>query len=121
MPASTGQGGGRPRLIFAFGGTARVNSTQRQFDLIPGTTTIGSSTHADLRLEGLALQHAEVRRDGHDEYVFVDLGSCVNGQPVGERELHTGDRIESGDWTVSYYREDADHGRPDGGREGGDP
>jgi FHA domain len=119
-------GGGHPRLIFAFGGRAQLNSKQREFSLLPGVTTIGSSSGADLCLARLDTQHAEVRRDARDEYVYVDLsssgGSRVNGQPVGERPLHTGDRIELGGWTVSYYREEfADHGWPNGGRQGGNP
>src|ERR1700684_2486714 len=115
-------GTGRPRLIFAFGGIAPVNSEQRQFELGPGVTSIGSSADAELSLDGLDVQHAEIRRDAQDEYVYADLdstvGSRVNGQPVGVRELHTGDRIEFGAWTVSFYREEyADHGRPGGGRQ----
>ncbi len=35
--------------------------------------------------------------------------------------LHTGDRIELGSWTMSYFRDEhADHGRPFGGRSGGE-
>jgi hypothetical protein len=120
------RGGGRPRLVFAFGGIAQADSEQREFDLLPGVTVIGSGADADLRLAGLDEHHAEVRRDAADEYVFVDLGSSagsrVDGRPVGEQALHTGDRVEMGDWTLSYYREEfADHGRPFGGREGGEP
>ncbi len=119
------QGGGRPRLIFAFGGSAQIGSEQREFSLRPGVTTIGSAADADLRLDGLAERHAEVRRDDDDEYVLVDLGSAdgirLDGQPVDQAPLHTGDRVELGRWTLSYYREEfADHGRPFGGREGGE-
>ncbi len=43
------------------------------------------------------------------------------GQPVSQKPLRTGDRIEIGDWTLSYFREEfADHGIPGGGRHGGD-
>jgi len=43
------------------------------------------------------------------------------GQPVSQKPLRTGDRIEIGDWTLSYFREEfADHGIPGGGRDGGD-
>jgi pSer/pThr/pTyr-binding forkhead associated (FHA) protein len=119
------RGGGRPRLVFAFGGTAPAGSEQREFDLLPGVTVIGSGAEADLRLDGLDEHHAEVRRDAADEYVYVDLGSSagsrVNGQPAGEQTLRTGARIELGDWTLSYYREEfADHGMPYGGRQGGE-
>jgi hypothetical protein len=119
-------GGGRPRLIFSLGGIAEAGSEQREFDLLPGVTTIGSGPDSDLRLAGLDEHHAEIRRDDADEYVFVDLGSAagshIDGQPVGEWALHTGDRLELGTWTLSYYREEfADHGRPHTGRQGGEP
>jgi hypothetical protein len=119
------RGGGRPRLIFTLGGSAQANTVQREFDLLPGVTVIGSGTDADLCLAGLGEHHAEIRRDAFDEYVYVDLGtsagSRVDGRPVGEQALHTGDRIELGTWTLSYYRQEfADHGRPYGGRQGGE-
>jgi hypothetical protein len=119
------RGGGHPRLIFALGDSAEAGTVQREFELLPGVTVIGSGADADLRLAGLGEYHAEVRRDEFDEYVYVDLGTAagrsVDGAPVGSRALHTGDRIELGSWTLSYYREEfADHGRPYGGRSGGE-
>jgi pSer/pThr/pTyr-binding forkhead associated (FHA) protein len=119
------RGGGRPRLLFALGEHAEVDTEQREFDLIAGVTVIGSSADADLRLVGLDERHAEVRRDATDEYIYVDLGSRtgsrVDGRPAAEHILRTGDRIELGDWTLSFYREEfADHGRPHGGRQGGE-
>jgi hypothetical protein len=40
---------------------------------------------------------------------------------MGEQGLHTGDRIEVGNFTLVYHRAaDADHIRPDGGRPGGE-
>jgi hypothetical protein len=48
-------------------------------------------------------------------------GAASTGAPVSSRALHTGDRIELGRWTLSYYREEfADHGRPYSGRQGGE-
>jgi pSer/pThr/pTyr-binding forkhead associated (FHA) protein len=119
------RGGGHPRLIFALGGDAQANAEQREFELLPGVTIIGSGADADLRLAGLDEHHAEVRRDAADEYIYVDLGtsagSRVDGQPAGEQTLRTGDRIELGHWTLSFFREEfADHGRPYGGRQGGE-
>lgn len=120
------RGGGRPRLIFALGGTAPEHASPREFDLAPGVTIIGSGPDADLRLEGLAPRHAEIRRDEYDEYLYSDLGSespsRVDGQVVRGKPLRTGDRIELGDWSLSYFREEhADHGIPFGGRHGGNP
>ena len=119
------RGGGHPRLIFALGGSAQADTSQREFELLPGVTVIGSAANADLRLAGLGEHHAEVRRDEFDEYIYADLGtsagSRVDRKPVGSQALHTGDRIELGTWTLSYYREEfADHGRPYGGRQGGE-
>jgi hypothetical protein len=119
------RGGGRPRLILALGGSAMADTEQREFDLRPGVTVIGSAPDTDLQLPGLDGRHAEVRRQDDDEYVWVDLGasagSSVDGQPMGEQALHTGDRIKVGPWTLTYYREEfADHGRPNGGRQGGE-
>jgi pSer/pThr/pTyr-binding forkhead associated (FHA) protein len=121
-------GGGRPRLIFALGDSAPAGAEQREFDLVRGgVTAIGSGPDADLRLAGLDERHAQIRRDGDDEYLFADLGSAggslVDGQPMGggEQALHTGDRIDLGGYTLTFYREEfADHGRPDGGRQGGE-
>ena len=120
------RGGGRPRLIFALGDTAPEHASQREFDLVPGVTVIGGGPDADLRLEGLAARHAEIRRDERDEYIYVDLGSeapgRVDGRAISGKPLRTGDRIELGNWTLSYFREEfADHGIPFGGRHGGDP
>jgi hypothetical protein len=119
------RGGGRARLVFALGETAPGDTVQREFDLRHGVTTIGSGADTDLRLNGLGEHHAEVRRDEFDEYIYVDLGtpagSRIDGTPVSSQTLHTGDRIELGTWTLSYYREEfADHGRPYGGRQGGE-
>jgi FHA domain len=119
------RGGGHPRLIFVLGGQAPAGSQQREFELLPGITVIGSGADADLCLAGLDEHHAEIRRDAADEYVYVDLGTAagsrVDGRPAGQQALHTGDRIELGDWALSYSREEfADHGRPYGGRQGGE-
>jgi pSer/pThr/pTyr-binding forkhead associated (FHA) protein len=108
------------------GGMAPEGSEPREFSLRQtATTRIGSRADADLQLDGLAEDHAEIRYERGDEYVLVDLGapagSRVNGQPIERAELHTGDRIEMGGWTLSYFREEyADHGRPFGGRSGGE-
>jgi hypothetical protein len=88
-------------------------------------TTIGSAEGCDIRLPGLEPQHAEVRHDADDEYVLVHtarLGtSRVNGEPVRQRILRTASRVQLGGWTLSFYREEyADHGRPFGGRIGGE-
>lgn len=119
------RGGGRPQLVFALGPAPRPGERQRVHLLRPGITTIGSDPLSDLRLDGIAPRQAEVRRDEDDEYVLVDLDDAtptrVNGEPGGRHVLRTGTRIEMGPWTMSYWREEyADHGRPYGGRSGGE-
>lgn len=123
-------GGGRPRLIVGERGTrldegGGASADQQEFALLPGVTTIGSGPDADVRLAGLHPQHAEVRRDRADEYVYVHLdparASTVDGASIRDKPLHTGDRIELGNWVLSFARaEYADHGRPYGGRQGGE-
>jgi hypothetical protein len=117
-------GGGDPSLIFTLGGFTQTDEDQRVFHLLPGVTRIGSAADADLQLSGIEPHHAEIRRDADDEYHFVQLiegaPSSVDGRPMGTAVLRTGCRVEVGDWTMSYYREEfADHGRPYGGRVGG--
>lgn len=115
-------GGGSPRLVFAQG---HNQSAQRTHHLPQGVTSIGSAPLNDLVLEGLAPFHAEIHRSDGDEYVLVNLGAQssirVHGRPVAAAELHTGARIELGHHVLSFARaEFADHGRPNGGRQGGE-
>lgn len=118
-------GGGRPQLVLSMGPTPTRGDTRKVFRLSPGVTTIGSSTDADLRLDGLAPRHAEIRRDDDDEYRLFALDpevvTLVNGAAADQHLLRSGARIQLGPWKLSYSRaEFADHGRPYGGREGGE-
>ncbi len=122
-------GSGRPRLILVQGGSVLVETPgdpvdQMEFELHE-STVIGSSSDADLVFEGLEPVHAEVMHDETDEYVVHDRsrvsGIFVDGAPVQEKLLRTGDRLQLGDVCFSFFREEfADHGRPHGGREGGE-
>ncbi|GAA2172096.1 hypothetical protein GCM10009846_08680 [Agrococcus versicolor] len=120
-------GAGRPRLIFAGGDGGWDGGPPRVFDLLPEITRIGSGPDVDLRLEGLEGVHAEIRHRGDDEYVLHPIAPTGGGSGTGpdalmqERILRTGARIELGGWRLAYYREEfADHGRPYGGRQGGE-
>lgn len=118
-------GGGRPRLLFSAGPASYEGQNVRSFYLKPGVTTIGSGPECDLQLSGMADLQAEIRRNENDEYVLVarsDPGTTrVNGRPVTGGVLRTGSRIELGSRTMSYFRSEfADHGRPYGGRIGGE-
>lgn len=122
-------GSGRPRLIFVIGSENWNGQMPREFDLLPNGTTIGSGAEADLQLEGLNPVHAEIRHTRDDEYVLYPIGELSgssrlpesSGRKDGGQVLRTGTRIELGQWKMAYFREEfADHGRPHGGRVGGE-
>ncbi|SEN70799.1 hypothetical protein SAMN05216281_11220 [Cryobacterium luteum] len=122
-------GSGRPRLIFVVGSENWNGQMPREFNLLPGTTTIGSSPEADLQLPGLKPLHAEIRHDENDEYRLFAIGEVAgssrpteDGRSIGNGQiLRTGSRLEMGPWRMGYFREEfADHGRPFGGRVGGE-
>lgn len=117
--------GGNPRLIMPVGPYARVDDRPTVFPLRDDVTTIGSGADCDIRLSGLEPLHAEIRHDGEDEFVLVRMGSAgstrVFGSPVDTAILRTGCGVDLGRWHLSYVRaEYADHGRPYGGRIGGE-
>lgn len=121
-------GAGRPRLVFAVGTGSWDDSVPYEFDLLPTRTRIGSGDDVDLRLPGLEPLHAEiVHREADDEYLLHAYGPSGGGAasrddgPPAPRVLRTGARIELGAWRLAYVREEfADHGRPYGGRQGGE-
>ena len=118
-------GGGNPQLVLPLGPYPRAGDQPRIFLLRPDVTTIGGSADCDIRLAGLEPLHAEVRHDDADEFVIVRIGKSarvrVNGAHVESAVLRTGTGVDLGDWHLSYFREEyADHGRPYGGRIGGE-
>ncbi|MET1052238.1 MAG: FHA domain-containing protein [Mycetocola sp.] len=118
-------GSGRPRLIFVVGSENWNGQRPREFDLLPTVTRIGSGESADLRLAGLADLQAEIVHDKNDEYVYYPGGRrerpTSNGAKATGQILRTGARIELGSWRMAFFREEfADHGRPYGGRAGGE-
>jgi len=124
-------GSGRPRLIFVIGSENWNGSPPREFDLLDGVTVIGSGPDADLQLDGLDPVHATITHTDADEYAFrlvsqagddaVPLLDRDSPRRSPERVLRTGARLELGEWRLGYFRaEFADHGRPFGGRMGGE-
>lgn len=117
-------GAGNPRLI--------VRGPDGRFEhaLSDDELTIGSAGGVGLRLSGLDPVHATVTHDERDEYVVTLHGAGeMNANPdaagthSGERTetLRTGAEFAVGDWAFVYQRDEyADHGRPYGGREGGE-
>lgn len=115
-------GSGRPRLIFVQSSETWNGQVPREVNLAQEELIIGSSPDADLVLDGLLPVHATVQHNADDEYVLVPHGP-VHGsvQPDGPSILRTGARVQLGDWCLAYFREEyADHGRPFGGRSGGE-
>ncbi|MGO4258549.1 FHA domain-containing protein [Marmoricola sp. RAF53] len=119
--------GGNPRLVLTTGNSRLPADGRYVFPLRGETTMVGSADASDIRLDGLAATHAVVVHDERDELVLYDRSpdgtTLVNGARVPEagRVLRTGARVSVGEWTLSYRRaEFADHGRPFGGRIGGE-
>ena len=116
-------GGGHPRLFVA---DTRLPSPRPGMVLLRrGSTRIGSAEGMDLVLEGTDGFHAEIVRTDEDEYELVarstHMLTTVGGQQLPRQTLRTGSRIEIGPWRMSYVRDEfADHGRPYGGRIGGE-
>ena len=117
--------GGNPRLVLASSPHPGPDERRKVFRLTGEVTTIGSASDCDIRLPGLAHRHAEVRHDERDEYVLVRASAegttRVNGAETERALLRTGNGVQVGDWVLTYAREEyADHGRPYGGRIGGE-
>ncbi|MCW2847888.1 MAG: hypothetical protein JWR90_1862 [Marmoricola sp.] len=85
---------------------------------------IGSDPVCDIVLPDVERLHSVVYHDDRDEYVIDNCGPeiRVHGAVVEDSAiLRTGARIDIGPHTLSFFREEyADHGRPFGGREGGE-
>ncbi|GAA3583586.1 hypothetical protein GCM10022198_03580 [Klugiella xanthotipulae] len=123
-------GAGRPRLIFVVDSARWDGRPPRTFDLTQEVTSLGSSPLADLVLAGSHPFHAEIRHTEEDEYALFPLAPMGLGiDPAhttaewaqGGVALRTGARLQIGEWKLAFFREEyADHGRPFGGRAGGE-
>jgi len=121
-------GSGRPRLIFAVQSGTWDGKAPREFDLLPEVTVISSADSADLQLPNLGTAQARVVHTDDDEYVlYVSGQEAEAGHPVlvdspsPGRTLRTGALVALGPWRLAFFREEfADHGRPFGGRAGGE-
>lgn len=118
--------GGNPRLVLTTGNPGLPDDGRTVFPLRGVETTIGSDPSCDIRLTGLEPLHAVVLHDDRDEFVVFDRSgdqsTLVNGGPIlAGRVLRTGARLSVGAWSFAWRRaEYADHGRPFGGRVGGE-
>jgi hypothetical protein len=118
--------GGRPRLILSVGGEHLTDTGDDppsvEFPLDADVTSLGGDGQ-DIALDGLVGHLGSIAHDEHDEFVLVgnEAPLWVNGAPVLRKVLRTGDRLDLGHHTLSFFREEyADHGRPFGGRQGGE-
>ena len=117
------RGSGSPRLVLK---KQDMWDGERQpvFWLNGAETTIGSDPACDIVLPHIPARHAVVRHDDDDEYLLVSCGpeTRVHGAVVhAPRILRTGARVDIGPHSLSFFREEyADHGRPYGGRLGGE-
>lgn len=117
-------GSGRPRLIITRADASGGSWQRTEFNLLPQQTIIGSDAGADLTLAGLDSTHAVITHTNMDEYVLRRIGhggGSRNAAPGEQVILRSGSRIEIGGWRLVFFREEyADHGRPFGGRQGGE-
>jgi hypothetical protein len=119
------RGGGRPRLYFGLSAFPQVGEVQRVEYLTQQRTTIGSAPECDIHVDGLQPIHAVIERTAEDEYVLTHVAtagtSTVAGIPAQGSRLRTGAGILLDGTRLSYVRDEfADHGRPYGGRLGGE-
>lgn len=116
--------GGRPRLIFVKDSESWDGKAPKVIHLVDDILEIGSAPERGLALEGLEPIHARIVRDELDEYILQAVhrvGGSAGLNTGDEYVLRSGARIEIGGWRLVFYREEyADHGRPYGGRNGGE-
>lgn len=107
-------GAGHPRLLVASDYGRYVHEIDCDM------TRIGSSDDNELLLQATDPVHAKVMHDPADEYQLEMLGE---GETSHGREatLRTGAHFTAGPWRLVFARDEyADHGRPYGGRNGGE-
>ncbi|WP_336642178.1 FHA domain-containing protein [Microbacterium sp. USHLN272] len=117
-------GAGEPKLRIS------RDDERTEFLLDVDVVRIGSAAGNELRLADTDPVHATITHDQRDEYVLElhgegernasDNADGTHSAPSTET-LRTGARFTAGPWTFVYHREEfADHGRPFGGRKGGE-
>jgi hypothetical protein len=114
-------GAGDPHLRITGGGDRLV------YHLRDDVVRIGSAAGNELVLPSGDPVHATITHDERDEYVLTLHGpgetNAASLDASGERSqiLRTGASFTVGEWELVFGREEsADHGRPYGGRQGGE-
>lgn len=114
-------GSGHPKIFVST--LVDDGTAPREVPITSEELTIGSGPGVDLELDGLLPHHVTIYHDVRDEYRVRALGAVGGGSASddGDRALRTGARIEVDPWVLTFWREErADHGRPYGGRQGGE-
>jgi hypothetical protein len=117
-------GAGSPRLRLT------RDDERTEFALDADLVRIGSAADNELRLTDTDPVHATITHDDRDEYVLELHGEGEMNASAGVAATHGEDRTETlrtgarftvGPWTLVFARDEfADHGRPFGGRQGGE-
>ena len=116
-------GDGAPRLLL------HAQGVRGEFALTHPVTRIGSAPDDEIQFAGLEETHAVIRHTDDDEYVLTMYGpgsTTANPDPDGTGHprdiiLRTGSQVRTGQYTFVFQRDEfADHGRPHGGRQGGE-
>jgi predicted GNAT family acetyltransferase len=109
-----GWGAGHPRLLVASENDRFVHEID--CDL----THVGSADDSDVLIHGADPLHAKVMHDTTDEYILEMVGKGFTSSGP-QATLRTGALFTAGPWRLVYARDEyADHGRPYGGRNGGE-
>lgn len=123
------RGAGRPRLLITTDEDRYIEGEPHTVNLSKEITGIGSSQFADVYLEDADSEHAEIRHTESDEFVLLLHGEARTSSqpntelPSGEEGymLRSGYSFVIGGHNLSFERDEfADHGRPYGGRQGGE-
>lgn len=113
--------GGNPRLVLV---QERLGpDDEHVVHRLHDGMTIGSHSGCSIVLPGLAPVQARLRHDERDEWVVDGVSGVtrVHGAAVVSQILRTGTRIDLGVHSLVFARDEyADHGRPFGGRIGGE-
>ena len=117
-------GAGHPRLH------VRSDRDRYVHEITTDLTRVGSAHDNEIVLVGTDTIHATITHDATDEYILTMFGAgetnAVPHMGPGEQSrltetLRTGAHFTAGDWRLIFARDEfADHGRPYGGRQGGE-
>ncbi|MBZ2194757.1 FHA domain-containing protein [Occultella gossypii] len=116
-------GSGHPELVMSRTDGGGTVAERLSFPLDKEEVTVGSGADQDVRLDGLEPHRLTIYHDERDEYRVRPYGPIEGGSVAEEadRVLRTGTRVGAGPWELTFQRaEYADHGRPFGGRQGGE-